>query len=761
MTVQEWLGKDNQLGIDIVTNKYMHNETFNDFIERISNGNEHVKQIILEKKYLPGGRTLSNYNTHNGASTSNCYSSGYCPDDTAGILELNKKLGLTYKAQGGQGLSLSKIRPKGCRISKGGYETDGILPFMRMFDTTTASISQGGSRKGALMMSLDCWHKEVKDFITIKTDTNLITKANLSVEIDDEFMDAVKNYYDNGTEVEKDVVFSYDGGSITYKVKPIEVYKLICKTAHEYAEPGIIYTNRFRNYNLMEFDDEYEIVTGNPCGEQPLPKNGACNLGSINLSEFVKDPYTEFATFDFDDFKHTVKVAIKALDEVLDYGANLHALAEQKEMAKNYRNIGLGVMGLGSMLFKMGVEYGNDEAICLVEAIGEQMFRTAVETSVELAKEKGTFPKYKDVVFDSQIMREHFTESEIKEMKKYGLRNCSLLSIAPSGSIGTLLNITTGCEPAFRISYKRKTESLHKDQDVYYDVLIKEAQEFKELYPNRELPSYFVASDDIDWDKRVRMQATLQVHIDTAISSTVNLAKNTTVQEVEQLYLYAWEKGLKGITIFRDGCKRIGILTTDDTTKNQSNNGTPKITYNTDNLPRGVIITADDNCIGKKKTLQTGCGTLHCSAFFDPSTGNLLETYFSKGSSGGCNNFMIGLSRMISLSARGGIDIHSIIDQLKSCGTCPSYAVRSSTKHDTSKGSCCPMAIGNALLDMWQEMQEEVGNSIDNVEVEIAHTSTLTPNKPKPNNLCPQCGESLRYEGGCIQCPSCGWSKCD
>ena len=753
MTVHEWLGEDNKLGIDIIINKYMHNENFVEFIDRISNGNKELKRIILEKKYLHGGRTLSNYNTNNGASTSNCYSSGYCPDDTSGILELNKRLGLTYKAQGGQGLSLSKIRPKGCKISKGGYETDGIIPFMRMFDTTTASISQGGSRKGALMMSLDCWHKEVKDFITIKTDTNLINKANLSVEIDDEFMNAVKIYYDTGIELERDTTFNYDGGSITYKVKPIEIYKLICQTAHEYAEPGIIYTNKFRNYNLMEFDDEYEIVTGNPCGEQPLPANGACNLGSINLSEFVKSPYTELSQFDFEDFDNTVRIAIRALDEVLDYGINLHALPEQREMAKNYRNIGLGIMGLGSMLFKMGFEYGGDEAICLAEAIGRQMFRTAVETSVELAKEKGVFPKYKDVVFDSEIIKLHFTESEIEEMKKHGLRNCSLLSIAPSGSIGTLLNITTGCEPAFRISYKRKTESLHKDKDVYYDVLIKEAQEFKELYPDRELPDYFVASDDIPWDKRIRMQAALQRHIDTAISSTVNLPNNTTVEEIEQLYMYAWDRGLKGITIFRDGCKRIGILTVDNAKKEDVVNNT---IHTAKELPRGFIIKTDDNCVGKKRTLKTGCGTLHCTAFFDPVTGDLLETYFSKGSSGGCNNFMIGLSRMISLSARGGVDTYSIVDQLKSCGSCPSYAARSATKHDTSKGSCCPVAIGNALLDMYEEMLEEIGWS--NYENDD-HNVPEKMNSSKP--VCPECGEELTFEGGCNICKSCGWSKCE
>ena len=761
MNVEQWLGADNQLGIDIVTKKYMRNATFDEFIERISDNNDELKRIILEKKYLHGGRTLSNYNTNNGASTSNCYSSGYCPDDTAGILELNKNLGLTYKSQGGQGLSLSKVRPKGCRISKGGYETDGIIPFMQMFDTTTASISQGGSRKGALMMSLDCWHKEVKDFITIKTDTNLITKANLSVEIDDEFMEMVELYYNEGIELTKDVTFNYDGGSTTYTVKPIEIYKLICKTAHDYAEPGIIYTNRFRNYNLMELDDEYEIVTGNPCGEQPLPKNSACNLGSINLAEFVMYPYTERAYFDINDFVDTVVIAIKALDDVLDYGADLHALPEQREMAKNYRNIGLGLMGLGSMLFKLGLRYGSQESLQLVDNIGREMFRTAVMTSSMLAKEKGTFPKYKDVVFDSTIMKKHFSHIEIKELRQYGLRNCSLLSIAPSGSIGTLLNITTGCEPAFRISYKRKTESLHKDQDVYYDVLIKEAQEYKELYPDKELPDYFVSSEDIDWIERVAMQAVLQKHIDTAISSTVNLPNSATVEDVEKLYLYAWKKGLKGITIFRDGCARIGILTTNDTKKEETTSTEVQTTVSNE-LPRGFVIHADDDVVGKKRKLMTGCGSLHCSAFFDPVTGQLMETYFSKGSTGGCGNFMVGLSRMISLAARVGCSIEDIVDQLYSCGSCPSYAVRSATKRDTSKGSCCPMAIGNALKDMYDEMMSEITCEEDeDIEVEVDFDVEVVVDAKTVNNPCPQCGDELHFEGGCNICKSCGWSKCD
>jgi len=248
------------------------------------------------------------------------------------------------------------------------------------------------------------------------------------------------------------------------------------------------------------------------------------------------------------------------------------------------------------------------------------------------------------------------------------------------------------------------------------------------------------------------MQSVWQNHIDASISSTVNVPDNFSVEDVENLYLYAWEKGLKGVTIFRDGCARTGILSTDIKDKNSE-----KETYSINELPRGTVIKANDNCIGRKRTLHTGCGTLHCEAFFDPDIGELLETYFSKGSSGGCNQFMIGLSRMISLSARGGIDIHSIVDQLKSSGTCPSYAVRNATKHDTSKGSSCPVAIGNALIDMYEEVTREIYGDVEEINVIDLKLENETGKYAK----CPQCGGNLIFEGGCNTCKNCGWSKCD
>lgn len=762
MKVQEWLGEDNTLGIDIWERKYRYNnESFDEWLDRLSNGNQELRRLIRERKFLFGGRTTANRNTGKKASMMNCYSRGFIQDSLDDIMQANTDIAMTFKTQGGQGLSLSKLRPKGCGINHGQFESDGIIPFMELYNRTTESISQGGSRKGALLIGLDIWHKEAEDFIKIKSEEGRIQKANLSLEIDDEFMECVKKYYDTGEVVTKHIIKEYDGNRVEYDVTPIKLYKLMMEKAYDWAEPGCIFTNRFRNYNLMEFCDDYNIEICNPCGEQPLGKNSACDLGSINLSEFVIDPFTDKARFDFDDFAIAVEEGIRALDEIIDENKDNHALKEQKEMSLNYRNVGLGIMGMWDMFCKLGITYGSDQSKEYIDTLMGFMFRKAVIASSKLAKEKGAFPKYTSNVLNSKIIKKHFTDDDIKLLgiDKYGLRNCSLLSIAPTGSIGTMLNISTGCEPAFQISYERKTESL-KGKDEYYTVYIGIAKEYIDKFHTDTLPDIFVVSSDISWKDRIDLQAVLQEHVDTAISSTVNLPNSITCKEIEQLYMYAWEKGLKGVTIYRDGCKRSGILTSNDSKENQSdenlNTDTP-----TQKLERGMIIKADDNCIGRKRTLRTGCGTLHCEAFFDPDTGELLETYFSKGSSGGCNNFMIGLSRMISLAARGGIDIYSIVDQLKSSGSCPSYAVRSATKHDTSRGSCCPVAIGNALLDMYKEIQEDIvdGDLEESDKPKVSMKKIQSISKVK--NPCPECGEELTFEGGCNICKNCGYTKCD
>ena len=756
----EWLDK-NQLSYDIWDKKYRYNnETFDQWLDRVSGGNNELRRLIESKKFLFGGRALANRGTNKKGSMFNCYSSGYAPDDIEGLMQLNTNLALTYKAQGGQGLSLTKIRPKGTPIGNE-FTSDGIVPFMEMFNTTTSSISQGGARKGALMMSIDIRHKEAPTFITIKTNEDKITKANLSLEIDDEFMKAVDKYYSTGETVVLHESREYNGHIVEYDIVPIALYKLMINTVYDWGEPGCIFTNRFRNYNLMEFDTDYEIATCNPCGEQPLPKNFSCNLGSLNLSEFVAYPYTRNAYFDWDEFYNAIDIAVEALDTIIDENLDRHALKEQSENSKNYRNIGLGVMGYANMLFKLGLTYGSKEAIQFTTGLFRNMMHEALLVDIDLAIDKGAFPLCKpDKIAKSKLINKILPPSDIEPIEEYGLRNCSLISIAPTGSIATMLGVSGGCEPEFALSYTRKTENLNES----YDVFCKSVEEYWKLTDEaidkgniKSLPKYFVTSKDISWKDRIDTQSVMQDYVDTAISSTINLPKDTPIEEVEQIYLYAWEKGLKGVTIYRSGCAREGILI--EESKGQENNKTNNecLSYdNSNNLPRGYVVDTSDDLIGYKRKLNTGCGSIHMEVYADELTGELQETFINIGSSGGCERNYQFISRLISTALRGGIPIEVIIDQAKSIRPCTAYVSRTKTKGDTSPGTSCPYAIGLALQDLYNKTKDSYAED----EFEVTETKSIKQIKQIKND-CPECGEPLEHEGGCIVCKHCGFSKCD
>lgn len=742
MTVKDWLGENNQLGQDIWQRKYRHNnESFEEWLDRVSAGDNELRKLIIEKKFLMGGRTLANRGLNNTGSLFNCYSRGYIEDDYYDIMDAAKDIGITFKAQGGQGISLTKLRPKGTPI-KTEYDSDGIVPFMKIFNEVTAGTSQGGARKGALMLSIDARHKEAETFIKIKSKEGEIEKANLSLELDDEFMRAVEKYYDTGEVVTLHEKRNYSGHEIEYDVTPIEIFKMLVDNCYDWADPACLFTNKFRNYNLMQFDEDYEIETCNPCGEQPLPKHGACCLSSLNLSEFIVNPYTPQAHLNTADLLSAIDVGIRTLDKLIDENYNRHPLQQQRDMSYNYRNIGLGIFGYATALMKLGLRYGSPEAIEFTDDVFSLIFRRAVLASNELAKEFGPYPKYKEEIFDSDIIKFHFSPDEITKLKEYGLRNCSLVSIAPTGSLATLLGESGGCEPEFALKYTRRTVGMTDGKDTYYDVYCKAAREYMEINNTKELPDYFVGSADISWQSRVLTQAVMQKHVDTAISSTVNMPNSATKDDIAHMYLLAWSSGCKGITMFRDGCKRLGILTT-------GNKKEEEISHK--ELKRGEIMKCADDLIGKKRKIINGCGSTHVLGFFEPVYGDLVEVFFTKGSLGGCSNYMVGLSRMVSLACRAGVSINDIQDQLNSTGACPSYAIRTATKHDTSKGACCPMAIGNALMDMWKEVQEELGY-------------LEKPEKKKSQKFgerCPECGAVLEHSGGCDICKECGYSHCN
>ncbi len=770
MFVEEWLGKENQLGIDIWKKKYQRNgESFEDWLERVSGGDADVAELIADKKFLFGGRILSNRGIDDEKVTySNCYVISPPEDNIESIYDTAKKLARTYSYGGGCGIDISKLAPCGAKVNNQAKSTSGAVSFMDTFSQVTEQIGQNG-RRGALMISIDCTHPDLEKFITVKSDLNKVTSANISVRVTDRFMVAVKNDEDWELYYKRNET----GEEIKKTVKARDIFDLLCRNNWDYAEPGILYWDRITNWNLVSNDKDFEYAGVNPCAEEPLPAGGSCLLGAINLAEFIDN-----GKFDWDDFNRTVKIAVKALNNVLDEGLERHPLAEQRKTVRDWRQIGLGIMGLADMLIKLGIEYGSPDSITLCDAIGYSMARNAIVASADIAGYAGCYDKYNEqYVTTSPFFTEHIKPDDEEAwsfVEANGLHNSQLLTIAPTGSISTMIGVSGGIEPIFANYYERTTKSLHGHDEVYkvYTPIVKEYMDAHGIKDELGLPSYFVTSTTIPIKRRIDMQSVWQKHIDASISSTVNLPNEATVDDVKDLYMYAWEKHLKGITVYRAGCKRAGILNADTKKGAESK---PESTSPT--LPRGSIIEPSNDLIGKKRKIQTGCGSLHVLAFFDPIDGNLQEVYFNKGSTGGCANFMTGLSRMVSLLCRAGVDIMTIKDQLDSTGVCPSYATRKATHRDTSKGSCCPMAIGNALVEMYNEMQAELDDKEDDTlssklnatfkELEEASAKTTQSMNKIASTLrnvrqaCPECGEPLVFEGGCCTCKSCGYTKCE
>ena len=620
MTVEQWLGKDNSLGIDIWNRKYKkNNETFDEWLDRVSGNNEAIKALIIEKKFIPGGRILSNRGiTDTRVTYSNCYVITPPEDNIESIFESRKKLARTYSYGGGCGIDLSKLAPAGAKVHNQAEQTTGAVSFMQGYSQTTEEIGQAG-RRGALMISLDCHHPDLLNFIDAKTSPDAVTKANISVRVTDDFMEAVIN--------DKDWIMSFTrpetNETITKTARAREIFEKLCKNNWDWGEPGILFWDTISNYNLLEFDDTFEYAGVNPCAEEPLPAGGSCLLSSINLSAFVKDK-----EFDFDDFSETVANGVIYLNEVLEEGLSLHPLEEQRQSVAEWRQIGLGIMGLADMLIKMELPYDSEQARHLCEEIGLVMADQALYTSAFLAGHTGSYNNYKSCVQKSEFLKNNTCESTREVIEAYGLRNSQLLTIAPTGTISTMLGISGGIEPIFANSYTRKTESLHGHDEYYkvYTPIVKEYMDEHGIKDETELPNWFCTSSTISPLNRVLMQGVWQKHIDASISSTVNLPEEATIEDVEEIYLNAWKEGLKGITVFRNGCKRLGILTTNNSQEKEEEKG----------LSRGEIISCSDNLIGMKRRLTTGCGSLHCTAWFDPHTGDLMEIYLNKGSTGGC-----------------------------------------------------------------------------------------------------------------------------
>lgn len=503
------------------------------------------------------------------------------------------------------------------------------------------------------------------------------------------------------------------------------------------------------------------------CAEEPLPSGGSCLLGSLNLAAFVETINGQ-PRFNMDEFRRAVIIAVYGLNDVLDEGLSLHPLSVQRASVNNWRQIGLGIMGLADMLIKLGVTYGSEESLEICNDIGWNLANEALATSITIAKNKGEYPMFSDKVWESEFYKNHIGISE-------PLRNSQLLTIAPTGTLSTMLGISGGVEPIFANYYTRRTESLHgeeKEYKIFTPIAWEYLQEHEYGEDETKLPSYFITSAEIPYRNRIDMQAIWQKHIDASISSTVNLPHSATVEDVEDLYLYAWEKGLKGITVFRDGCKRLGILTTDD--KNNNSNNDQDIKSTPIGFRRGDIIDVSDDLIGYKRKIVNGCGDFSEQIFFDDFTGEPLENYIAMGDGGGCARNLEAISRLISLCLRGGIDVGEVIKQLKKVHSCPAYRARKIQKGDTSIGTSCPSAIGYTIEELCNKINERLFDGVDGEDNLIwddnehnmmmkqwyqESKSEIEDLSSKPT--CPECGEPLIMEGGCNICKSCGWSKCD
>ena len=550
---------------DIYEKKYRYdNESFDDFLERVSGGNGPIKKAIKDKKFMPAGRILAGRGLDKFGrkiTLSNCYVMPKVEDNIEAIFDTAKYLARTYSYGGGCGLTLSKLRPKGAKVNNAANTTTGAVSFMDLFSLVTGLIGMKG-RRGALMLNLDCDHPDIEDFINVKNDLSKVTYANISVNIDDKFMKAVENDGDYELHFEVEAT----GEVISNTIKAKELFRTLARNNWNMAEPGLLYKERINSWHLMSEDEDFEFAGVNPCAEETLPAFGSCNLSSINLSEFVKYPFTKYARFEFEKFGEMVRHGVIYLNEVLDENMNLHPLEQQREMSKELRQIGLGLMGVADAFIKLGIRYGSDESISLIHQIGRTMINEALRQSALLAKEDGPLHRYKgEAVLKSPFLRSNIDKDVLELVEEYGLRNSQLLTIPPTGSISTLIGCSNGLEPIFQVSYTRKSESLHYE-DTYYKVftpIVKEYMETNDISREEDLPNFFVTTSNLDYRERIDVQAAWQQYIDASISSTVNVPNDFTVEEVEDLYMYAWKKGLKGITIYRDGCARSGILISD------------------------------------------------------------------------------------------------------------------------------------------------------------------------------------------------------
>lgn len=733
MTEQEWLG-DSQLSLDIWHKKYqVDGESFEEWLDRVSGGTKEVKELIRAKRFLFGGRILASRGVNNRKVTySNCYVITPPEDNIESIFSTASKLARTYSYGGGCGTDVSKLRPKDAVVHNAAKSTSGAVSFMDFYSYVTGLIGQSG-RRGALMLSIDCSHPDIEEFINLKTKQGVCEKANISIKVSDEFMQAALDDKDWITKFT-----SKETGTITKTFKARDLLKLLAKRNWEWAEPGLLYWDRVTEYNMLDNDEKFNYAGVNPCAEEPLPAGGSCLLGSINLNEFVLDPFTNIARIDFDALEDAVSIAVLGLNQVLNEGMMLHPLEEQRESVRNWRQIGLGTMGLADMLIKLGVTYGSELALTVTNNVYKAIAKASIIASLELAKVKGCYPMCnKDKLVESSFIRTlDLPMQVVEDIRTYGLHNSQLLTCAPTGSIATMLEVSTGVEPNFALHYMRKTQSLN-GRDTFYEVDAKIVEDYKynkTFTLNDKLPDYFVESKDVLPIDRIKMQAVLQKYTDASISSTINLPNEATIDDVYNIYVEAWKHGLKGVTIYRTGCNREGILITKKPDSILTT-GAPKRPVM---LPCNIhkIKVKGENfivCVGlyEGKPYEVFVFKLKHNVGFSDTKGEIIKV--KKG--------------VYSLNSR-----ELVIANLLNTGI--SVEEKAATLYSS-------MLLRHGVnIKYIIKTAKKVNDNITSFS--SAMCRVLAKYLPKEvEGVCPNCGGKIINEGGCRHCESCEWSQCE
>ena len=532
-------------------------------------------QLLDDFRFLPGGRILAGAGTAHEVTLFNCFVMGLIEDSMDGIFESLKEGALTMQQGGGVGYDFSTLRPRGSRAHRVGTIASGPVSFMRIWDAMCATLLSTGARRGAMMATLRCDHPDIEEFITAKQQPGELRHFNLSIQITDAFMQAVEQ------DADWPLIFPLDGladddhfgpvierrwtGSrepvpcrVLRTVRARELWDRIMHATYDYAEPGVLFIDRINHMNNLHWREQ--ITATNPCGEVPLPPYGACDLGSVNLTKFVRDPFGPHAELDRDGIAATVRDAVRFMDNVIDLSR--FPLPQQAETERGCRRIGLGLTGLADTLIMLGLRYDSEAARHLAGETMALICHTAYRTSIELAREKGAFPVFeKEPYLDGPFIQA--LPDDIRDgIARHGIRNSHLTAIAPTGTISLLANnVSSGLEPVFDFAYKRRI----LDADGHYreyDLQDYAWRLWQASHPGESRPAIFVDVNDLVPEDHLRMQAAIQPHVDNAISKTINIPADYPFEAFRDIYHQAWRLGLKGCTTFRPNPVTGAILQT-------------------------------------------------------------------------------------------------------------------------------------------------------------------------------------------------------